>query len=80
MPAYCRMRKLRCKMTKRSHLRIRIERIKLLVVRKNIIVRASLALPFFHGIFNFPRENELISLEKMKNPWKNGVPKLALKE
>jgi hypothetical protein len=26
------------------------------------------------------RENELISLEKMEIPWKNVVPKLALKQ
>jgi hypothetical protein len=41
-------------------------------------LRASLAHPFSHGISNFPRENELISLGKMKNPWENGDPKLAL--
>jgi hypothetical protein len=41
-------------------------------------LRASLASTFFHGISNFPRENELISLRKMKNPWENEVPKLAL--
>jgi hypothetical protein len=28
----------------------------------------SLATLFFYGISNFPRENELISLEKTKNP------------
>jgi hypothetical protein len=38
-----------------------------------------LATLFFHGISNLPRENELISLGKTKNPWENGVPKLALK-
>jgi hypothetical protein len=40
--------------------------------------RASLGTLIFHGIFIFPRENELISLVKMKNPWKISVPKLAL--
>jgi hypothetical protein len=33
-----------------------------------------------HGIFIFPRENELISLGKMKIPWEISVPKLALRE
>jgi hypothetical protein len=42
-------------------------------------LRASLTSTFFHGISNFPRENELISLGKMKNPWGNEVPKLALR-
>jgi hypothetical protein len=48
------------------------------VVRRSTF-RASLASPFFHGISNFLRENELISLGKMKNPWENEVSKLALK-
>jgi hypothetical protein len=43
-------------------------------------LRDSLASPFFHGIFNFPRENELISLRKMKNSWENEVPKLTLND
>jgi hypothetical protein len=42
-------------------------------------LRASLGTPFFQGISIFPRENELISLGKMKIPWENEVPKLALK-
>jgi hypothetical protein len=33
----------------------------------------------FHGIFIFPRENELISLRKMKIPLEISVPKLALR-
>jgi hypothetical protein len=37
-----------------------------------------LATLFFHGISNFLRENELIFLGKMKNPWENMIPKLAL--
>jgi hypothetical protein len=32
--------------------------------------RASLATTFFHGIFNFPRENKLISFGKTKNPYR----------
>jgi hypothetical protein len=43
-------------------------------------LRASLTFPFFHGIFNFPKENKLIFLGKMKNHWENDVPKLALKK
>jgi hypothetical protein len=35
---------------------------------------------FSQGISIFPRENELISLGKMKIPWEKGVSKLALKE
>jgi hypothetical protein len=31
-------------------------------------LRASLATTFLHGIFNFLRENKLISLGKTKNP------------
>jgi hypothetical protein len=38
-----------------------------------------LATPFFQGIPIFQRENELISLGKIKIPWKNGVAKLALR-
>jgi hypothetical protein len=41
-------------------------------------VRASLRTLIFHGIFIFPRENELISLGKIKIPWKISVSKLAL--
>jgi hypothetical protein len=40
--------------------------------------RASLGTPFSHGISIFSRENELISLGKVKIPWENVVPKLAL--
>jgi hypothetical protein len=40
---------------------------------------ASLGTIFSQGIPIFPRENELISLGKMKIPWENGVPKLALR-
>jgi hypothetical protein len=47
-------------------------------INQNCTLRASLGTPFFHGIFIFIRENELISLEKMKFPWKNVIPKLAL--
>jgi hypothetical protein len=38
---------------------------------------ASLAIAFFHAIFNFSRKNEYFYLEKTKNPWENVVPKLA---
>jgi hypothetical protein len=41
-------------------------------------VRASLGARFFQGILIFPRENELISLGKMKIHRDNVVPKLAL--
>jgi hypothetical protein len=41
-------------------------------------LRTSLDTPFYQGIFIFPWKNELIFLGKMKIPWKNGVPKLAL--
>ena len=40
--------------------------------------RASLGGPFFQGIPIFQRENELVFQRKMKIPWDNGVPKLAL--
>jgi hypothetical protein len=49
------------------------------LARKNRSFRASLGTLFSQGIPIFPRENELISLGKMKNPWDNGVTKLALK-
>jgi hypothetical protein len=39
--------------------------------------RASLVSTFFHGISNFLRENELISFGKIKNTWRNEVPKLG---
>jgi hypothetical protein len=42
-------------------------------------LRASLGTRFSQGISIFPRENVLISLGKMKNPWENGVSKLALR-
>jgi hypothetical protein len=42
-------------------------------------LRASLGTPIYQEISIFPWENELISLGKMKIPWKIGVPKLALK-
>jgi hypothetical protein len=42
-------------------------------------VRASLETPLSQGILIFSRENELISIGKIGIPWKNGVPKLALK-
>jgi hypothetical protein len=38
----------------------------------------DLETPFSQGIPIFPRENELISLGKMKIHWENGVPKLTL--
>jgi hypothetical protein len=41
--------------------------------------RASLGTLISHGIFIFPRENELISLGKMKILWEISVPKLALR-
>jgi hypothetical protein len=34
---------------------------------------------FSHGIFIFPREISSFFLGKMKIPWENGVPKLALR-
>jgi hypothetical protein len=45
-----------------------------------IHIRASLGTTFSQGIPIFSWENELISLGKMKIPWGNGVPKLALKD
>lgn len=41
-------------------------------------LKATLETPFSQRISIFPRENELISLGKMKIPWKNEVSKLAL--
>jgi hypothetical protein len=41
------------------------------------ICRASLETPIFYGILIFPRENELISLGKMRILWEIGVSKLA---
>jgi hypothetical protein len=41
-------------------------------------LRASLETSFSQGISILPRENELIFLGKMENPWKDGVPKLVL--
>jgi hypothetical protein len=38
-----------------------------------------LGTPFSHGISIFPGENELNSLGKIKFPWENVVPKLALR-
>jgi hypothetical protein len=38
-----------------------------------------LGTPFSQENSIFPRENELISLRKMKIPWENVVPKLALR-
>jgi hypothetical protein len=43
-----------------------------------ILIRPSLATLFFQGILIFPRENKLISLGKIKTPWKYGIAKLAL--
>jgi hypothetical protein len=37
------------------------------------LFRASLGTPISRGISIFPWENELISLGKMKIPWKIGV-------
>jgi hypothetical protein len=42
------------------------------------VFRASFGTLISHGIFIFPRENELIYLGKMKIPWEISVPKLAL--
>jgi hypothetical protein len=42
-------------------------------------LKTSLITPFFQGIPIFQKENELISLVKMKIPWKIKVSKLALK-
>jgi hypothetical protein len=41
-------------------------------------LRASLGTLISHGIFIFPRENELISLGTLKIPWEISVPKLTL--
>jgi hypothetical protein len=49
-------------------------------IERLLPLRASLGTLISHGIFIFPRENELISLGKMKIPWKISVPKLALNE
>jgi hypothetical protein len=49
------------------------------VIFSTFPLRASLGTLISHGIFIFPRENELISLGKMKIPWEISVPKLALK-
>jgi hypothetical protein len=48
--------------------------------KKNIrkTLRTSLGTQFSHGIFIFPRENELISLGKIEISWENRIPKLAL--
>jgi hypothetical protein len=43
-------------------------------------VRASLEAQFSQEILIFPRENELISIGKIKIPWDNMIPKLALRE
>jgi hypothetical protein len=40
-------------------------------------LRASLGTPFSRGIPIFPKENELIFLEKIEISWKNRVFKLA---
>jgi hypothetical protein len=39
-----------------------------------------LGTTFFQGISIFPRENELISLGKIKTRWENVVSKLGLKK
>jgi hypothetical protein len=41
--------------------------------------RASLGTPFPQGILIFLREISSFSLEKIEIPWKNRVPKLALR-
>jgi hypothetical protein len=41
-------------------------------------LRVSLGTLISNGIFIFPRENELISLGKMKIPLEISVPKLTL--
>jgi hypothetical protein len=43
------------------------------------MIKASLGTLFSQRIHIFPIENELISLGKIKIPWKNRVPKLALR-
>jgi hypothetical protein len=40
---------------------------------------ASLGTLISHEIFIFPRENELISLGKIKISWEISAPKLALR-
>jgi hypothetical protein len=50
------------------------------ILQYTFMFRASLGTLFFQGITIFPRENELIFFAKMRIPWKNGVPKLALIE
>jgi hypothetical protein len=48
-------------------------------ISNTYLLRASLGAPFSQGVHIFPRENELISLGKMKIPRDNEVPKLALR-
>jgi hypothetical protein len=43
------------------------------------MLRASLGTPFTHGIFIFPMEISSFSLGKIRIPWENVVPKLALR-
>jgi hypothetical protein len=50
----------------------------LAIAGQTLCFRASLGTLISHGIFIFPRENELIFLGKMKIPWEISVPKLAL--
>jgi hypothetical protein len=42
-------------------------------------LRPSLETTFSHGIFIFPREISLFSLEKIEIPWKNVISKLIQK-
>jgi hypothetical protein len=44
-----------------------------------LLFRASLGTPFSQGITIFPREISSFSLGKFEIPWKNSVPKLALR-
>lgn len=41
--------------------------------------RASLRTPFYQGILIFSKKNYLVSFEKIRILWKNGVSKLALR-
>jgi hypothetical protein len=64
---------------KRTNQRIGLAVLKNGYHRLETMFRASLGTLISHGIFIFPRENELISLGKMKITWEISVPKLALR-
>jgi hypothetical protein len=55
------------------------EKTKLQRVKSFFFLRPSLETTFSHRVFIFPREISSFSLGKIEIPWKNVVPKLALK-